>query len=1679
MATFTAIPSAFNNLYGAKPKEATIDPKRFIPTENLSLLPQTPSPKDPKSTIDSSKFIRTPTVSSFAKTTPSPSEMAGSPSTIKPLTGRTPMELDVQPNASNEWYSVAPTEAPKTWTGEAWLSIKRASANFVKEIPLIPFRILGVEKAEAPTEINGQPNTNVEDAIRQMHAQGYHADADMALQDYKKKLLSSEVTGYPSELARSDQLYPPGKIETLFRDLTGALPEFAALGYLMGPSKVSTEILSNSAARKFLPKVGMDIAEEAATKLQKVGSWFAETATREAPFSVTWSAVRSKDIKEFPMNAATDYATIFPLFVAGRSGKLLVKKGANAIMELLAKAGERKIAISPQTFKEFLGGVDNDQMSQIWSELPVQTRVFFLESQLGENRLLALQGKGKKFSMGENRPAGLSKDLFGNEIPQEAPKPSAMQKDIFGNELTPEQIKANEAKAKQQEDLKTRTGEMGTAIQGGNESMAFGNTAQEGMPLAGSSAGASEPVQATISPSGSSVASRGKFATVPVESIKTDPTRFQVRKDVHPRLGFEEENVSRILASEGYKPEKVRPIEIGRFPDAKGDMQEFVMNGHNTLEILKRSGVKDASVEYLDFPNEEAAKAYALTVNNAAKLPKILEQVSQVQQLMKAGKNVEEIAVEMGRVKPSLITTYANIGELDPVIQRQVAQGIITPELGGILGKYSKEMGMDTSLQLQIAQKIQADRFTPIRLNKYLSSMGEYAKATKKVDTLFGVEDIPIGFDEIESKLTVERSRLQKLKTELAVMKRNPERLRKGELGRIKREEATAKARSEVLDYLLATGGRGEELVKPPKGMNKKLIAQIQDEVLGVRSGAVRGSPSLSPISVESPGTMKDLTTLSDNSLQDSPSNLSTDTGRSPGGSVASSTRYVSPSQSYSRNAISNKEYIAQTMKLSKENYPIFKQDMEEVTGLSLIETSGVKPESSLKTKVEAAKLAGKDPRETISDSMRGTVLANTPEEASSIAQTLPEKLSEKGITILKMEDSFANPRSDGYRGVNIQVELPNGQRAELQIHTDLSLRVKEWGHETRYEKYRRADISKMSPQELADMEAWNKESAKLYNEHFENGGKDLPPKEHYFETYRKNLEAAQNPPPPPPKTPRTAPELPPDQNIVQNLTQALKEAKSLRGKQEQIYSEERSLRLARAMSVGERVSGEKGFYAQLGQLKGEYTKVEFESLRQKIPQEQIDRLFGMVEQNKDISGFQKITAKSGLLKMFGEKGGAVPTNGELMLLGKVFPKEMIDALLGKRTLFQKFKEAGLQILNTPRTIMASFDLSYGLRQGVFAAPRYRKEFFSSFKKQFSWFKSEEAFKASQEAIAKNKWYDLAVEGELSFTEMDGLMGAREEAFMGQWAEKIPLAGRMIRASGRAYTGFANKFRMDIFAKLMEDAEKLGLDPSKNMDFVMKTADFVNTATGRGKLPMGLERAGPVLNAMFFSPRLMFSRLDLLGANPLDPIKFLRATPFVRKEYLKSLFTFAGTMMTVLGVAKLGGADVVSDPRSSDFGKIKIGNTRFDIMGGFQQYIRMVAQLTTGKYISSTTGKEYTLGEGYKPLTRYDILMRQVESKESPVLSFITDILRQQDYAGQPVSVVKEIANRFYPMMISGLVDVAKDDPKLLPLSMLSIFGVGMQTYQPTKNAGNDIFRQNARVNTSATRTNVRINPYR
>jgi soluble cytochrome b562 len=508
-----------------------------------------------------------------------------------------------------------------------------------------------------------------------------------------------------------------------------------------------------------------------------------------------------------------------------------------------------------------------------------------------------------------------------------------------------------------------------------------------------------------------------------------------------------------------------------------------------------------------------------------------------------------------------------------------------------------------------------------------------------------------------------------------------------------------------------------------------------------------------------------------------------------------------------------------------------------------------------------------------------------------------------------------------------------------------------------------------------------------------------------------------------------------------QKIIQALKEAKPVRAEQEALYTAERKARVAKIEEVGSSVGGEAGYYAKLGQLKGELPKAQFSSIKDKVTQTEIDELFNKVEVSEKLRPLEKIAAQKGLIKLVGAHGGTVPTKGEIELLSNVFSPEMVKAIQDNRPLMTRLWSGTEQALNLPRALMATADLSAPLRQGIFLIGR-PKQFVPAFGEMFKYALSEKAYKGLIDDIVKRPTYGLMRDSNLALTDIGADITKREEAFMSNLVEKIPIFGKIARGSNRAYSGFLNKLRADVFDDMVSKATNLGIIEQRPQ-VVDDIATFVNSATGRGKLFKSLEKAAPVLNATLFSPRLMASRLNLL-----NPVYYAKLDPFVRKEALKSLFSFAGLAGTVLGLAKMGGAEVGTDPRSADFAKIKSGDTRYDILGGFQQYLVLASRLASNQMVSSTTGKEFNLGEGYKPTTRLDVLQRFFESKESPIASFIVNTFRGTDINGNKTDIPTEVVERMIPILAQDMYELYRDNgAKGLLTGAPSIFGIGGLTY--------------------------------
>ncbi len=424
-------------------------------------------------------------------------------------------------------------------------------------------------------------------------------------------------------------------------------------------------------------------------------------------------------------------------------------------------------------------------------------------------------------------------------------------------------------------------------------------------------------------------------------------------------------------------------------------------------------------------------------------------------------------------------------------------------------------------------------------------------------------------------------------------------------------------------------------------------------------------------------------------------------------------------------------------------------------------------------------------------------------------------------------------------------------------------------------------------------------------------------------------------------------------------------------------------------------------------------------------------------------------------------------------------------------------------VVNIPRSIMSSLDLSAPMRQGIVFIGY--KEYWKAFAKMFTLIgpSGENNYKWLNTKISTSENYALSQAARVAYSSVEGEFTSREEDFQSEYARKIPVLGGLIKVSEQAYAGFLNKLRYDMFDRFITEYRKAGIfngtqkDADGNLvltpeerELLLGLGRFINSATGRAEL-MGsvgktqiydARRLSGFANATLFSARLMQSRVNML-----NPIFYYNLPKPVRKQAIKSMISFGVIHALVIGSLALMFPDEVEvelDPRSSDFMKVRIDNTRVDLGGGFNQYLVLGTRIASWLYNNTLTFgdrqadrvgldldledkkiankkttagnyKIYGQGSGNQVETYGDTLLDFLRSKSSPQLSLVVDNMVEEDYVGRPVTLEGSVVSRLFPMTLTSIYQAYNEDsPVPLPaIAGLTLFGAGVSTYpDPTRN---------------------------
>lgn len=548
------------------------------------------------------------------------------------------------------------------------------------------------------------------------------------------------------------------------------------------------------------------------------------------------------------------------------------------------------------------------------------------------------------------------------------------------------------------------------------------------------------------------------------------------------------------------------------------------------------------------------------------------------------------------------------------------------------------------------------------------------------------------------------------------------------------------------------------------------------------------------------------------------------------------------------------------------------------------------------------------------------------------------------------------------------------------------------------------------------------------------------------------------------------------DLSPVEKLLKGVKETKPASAERRRAIHEARQRQAAILETMQKQGAGYK---EQLASIKGQIPGADFESIAQHFKPEDVSHLEQLINESPRLRKFEKLSTLRSLHNLLDPEGLKMPTERELRNLSDVLgPSVWSD--IAKRTKLDGPADVLFKTLNIPKTAQASIDVSGASRQAFPFVTR--KEFWNSLPAYFKAYadrvikgKDAKAYDKYMESIKDMDTYPEMKQAGVSFTGR-GFSFSPEDYYQGSYAEAIPGYGtRLIKGSDEGYSGYLNLVRAKVFDTLYK--QKIASGGVWTRDQLRELGEYVNTGTGRGGIFKFLRSSKKLLDTAFWSTSLQASRMKLLS--PHYAARLYVKDPFLFKQYTRDMAGMIAVSAGMLSAAKLmfPGVTIETDPRSTDFLKIKVGNRRYDVLGSFQPYLRLAVQELTGEKKNVNTEEIKPLGSnplgmligqdqtdhypGFGDETRMTVLGNFFGNKLAPLPSLFLRYMEQNKY--QKLDWPAEAAKLGVPMWLPDVYNETKTNGAASGAEILApnFIGWGVQDYDPPKpktSTGDDPF---------------------
>ncbi len=438
----------------------------------------------------------------------------------------------------------------------------------------------------------------------------------------------------------------------------------------------------------------------------------------------------------------------------------------------------------------------------------------------------------------------------------------------------------------------------------------------------------------------------------------------------------------------------------------------------------------------------------------------------------------------------------------------------------------------------------------------------------------------------------------------------------------------------------------------------------------------------------------------------------------------------------------------------------------------------------------------------------------------------------------------------------------------------------------------------------------------------------------------------------------------------------------------------------------------------------------------------------------RDTRGYERTTAFGALKKM---RAGNLPRPAEIRLLREIFGDGFTKPLIESLDFGDKAIWYLQEISGAFKSLQAGGEVSALGRQGLpilTTSPKIYGKFAKNVFKGYAKPETEKQLKADR---LSDPDFDISKTYGVQYSAIGDV--AKEETFISRLPEKIPLYGNLQKRSEAAFVEPLNTARFSLWkmftSKWQRDGTLSGKyrnsPTDKDIKQLKELGSFISNLTGRSSV--GRSRAAKslanFLNLSMFSPRNALSRIT----GDMNPIAFAIKSPFrtkaVNKIAVKSLMGFVSANALIATIAYLTNPEdnkYIFNPLSTDFMKVRDGQSRYDFTAGFGATFREMARIMSG-YKMTASGKY--IG-GFKDMDfRVDEFKSFARSKEAPLLNIISELYTGKNFVGNPVNRLTTIPRGLAMLFLRDAWDAYKNEGvgKAIVALGLAAVGIGVQTY--------------------------------